>query len=85
MGLFCLVGPVGIEPTAKRLGAVRSAAELWDHDKVHGFVKHETPRAGDGIRTHEYQLGGLMPYHLATPAILRHYFIINKVGVTLEN
>ena len=25
-------------------------------------------RAGDGIRTHEYQLGGLMPYHLATPA-----------------
>ena len=25
-------------------------------------------RAGDGIRTREYQLGGLMPYHLATPA-----------------
>ena len=25
-------------------------------------------RAGDGIRTHEYQLGRLMPYHLATPA-----------------
>jgi hypothetical protein len=24
--------------------------------------------AGDGIRTHEYQLGRLMPYHLATPA-----------------
>jgi hypothetical protein len=25
-------------------------------------------RAGDGIRTREYQLGRLMPYHLATPA-----------------
>jgi hypothetical protein len=25
-------------------------------------------RAGDGIRTHEYQLGRLTPYHLATPA-----------------
>ena len=29
------------------------------------------PRAGDGIRTREYQLGRLMPYHLATPALLR--------------
>jgi hypothetical protein len=28
-------------------------------------------RAGDGIRTREYQLGRLMPYHLATPACLR--------------
>ncbi|GEM_PF-5311844 len=28
----------------------------------------EVQRAGDGIRTHEYQLGRLMPYHLATPA-----------------
>src|SRR3990172_501959 len=27
-------------------------------------------RAGDGIRTREYQLGRLMPYHLATPARL---------------
>ena len=27
-----------------------------------------TYRAGDGIRTREYQLGRLMPYHLATPA-----------------
>ena len=26
-------------------------------------------RAGDRIRTGEYQLGRLMPYHLATPAI----------------
>lgn len=26
-----------------------------------------------------------MPYRLATPAILRHYFIINKVGDALEN
>ncbi len=25
-----------------------------------------------------------MPYHLATPAILRHYFIINKVIEYLE-
>ena len=28
----------------------------------------ESFRAGDGTRTHEYQLGRLMPYHLATPA-----------------
>ncbi len=33
-------------------------------------------RAGDGIRTREYQLGGLMPYHLATPAFLRHDFTL---------
>ena len=31
-------------------------------------LKHLRWRAGDGIRTHEYQLGRLMPYHLATPA-----------------
>ena len=29
-------------------------------------------RAGDGIRTHEYQLGRLMPYHLATPACITY-------------
>ena len=37
----------------------------------HGHLKRDTEalvRAGDGIRTHEYQLGRLMPYHLATPA-----------------
>jgi hypothetical protein len=26
-----------------------------------------------------------MPYHLATPAILRHYFIMNQVGNNLNN
>ena len=30
-------------------------------------------RAGDGIRTREYQLGRLMPYHLATPACRKLY------------
>ena len=35
-------------------------------------------RAGDGIRTHEYQLGRLMPYHLATPACERHFTTIGK-------
>lgn len=30
-------------------------------------------RAGDGIRTRGYQLGRLMPYHLATPACERHF------------
>ncbi len=31
-----------------------------------GYLKR---RAGDGIRTRGYQLGRLMPYHLATPAM----------------
>jgi hypothetical protein len=31
-------------------------------------------RAGDGIRTREYQLGRLMPYHLATPACINYNF-----------
>ena len=35
-------------------------------------------RAGDGIRTHEYQLGRLMPYHLATPACERHFTTIKR-------
>src|ERR1043165_5446849 len=30
-------------------------------------------RAGDGIRTRGYQLGRLMPYHLATPACGRYF------------
>ncbi len=30
-------------------------------------------RAGDGIRTREYQLGRLTPYHLATPASTSFY------------
>ena len=34
---------------------------------------YRSARAGDGIRTREYQLGRLMPYHLATPAYLCYY------------
>ena len=30
-------------------------------------------RAGDGIRTHEYYLGKVMPYRLATPANWKDY------------
>ena len=30
-------------------------------------------RAGDGIRTHGYHLGKVVPYHLATPANEGHY------------
>ncbi len=35
------------------------------HSPLWGF---EQIRAGDGIRTHEYHLGKVVPYHLATPA-----------------
>ena len=35
-------------------------------------------RAGDGIRTREYQLGRLMPYHLATPASIRQMWVSPK-------
>ncbi len=35
-------------------------------------------RAGDGIRTHEYQLGRLMPYHLATPACEQNFTTIER-------
>ena len=31
-------------------------------------MRFKVARAGGGIRTREYQLGRLMPYHLATPA-----------------
>jgi hypothetical protein len=34
-------------------------------------LQSQISRAGDGIRTREYQLGRLMPYHLATPAFFR--------------
>ena len=36
--------------------------------EAHALMRFEVARAGDGIRTREYQLGRLMPYHLATPA-----------------
>jgi AcrR family transcriptional regulator len=40
-------------------------------------------RAGDGIRTHEYHLGKVMPYHLATPANCRR-IIVRGGGVVKE-
>ena len=53
--------PNGYEPSALPL----SYGPMLKH-RV--FFNTFTTRAGDGIRTREYQLGGLMPYHLATPA-----------------
>ena len=52
--------PGGYEPLAltTELRARWPSTDLSCRDK----------RAGDGIRTREYQLGRLMPYHLATPA-----------------
>ncbi len=38
-------------------------------------------RAGDGIRTREYQLGRLMPYHLATPACARDFTTIKDMSL----
>ncbi len=52
--------PSALQAVLGPIEAERAAAELCAFDWILG--------AGDGIRTREYQLGRLMPYHLATPA-----------------
>ena len=37
-------------------------------------------QAGDGIRTRECQLGRLMPYHLATPAMPYYFTLLPPFG-----
>jgi hypothetical protein len=39
--------------------------------------------AGDGIRTHECQLGRLMPYRLATPASVKQVEVGFNLGALL--
>src|SRR5512137_2028403 len=52
----------------------RHRARAWTLETTASDITegHPTPSsisgAGDGIRTRGYQLGRLMPYHLATPA-----------------
>jgi hypothetical protein len=41
--------------------------------------------AGDGIRTREYQLGRLMPYHLATPAIMPDIILLIRLNDVIFN
>jgi hypothetical protein len=63
--------PNGYEPSALPL----SYGPLLKCQVLQCQVRLNT-RAGDGIRTREYQLGRLMPYHLATPALWSIFYHI---------
>jgi hypothetical protein len=47
---------------------LKKQSHLWQIIRKTKNLPEVGLRAGDGIRTREYQLGRLMPYHLATPA-----------------
>ncbi len=53
---------MGFEPTTSTLARLRSTPELHPHILGMCYVSNVHPKAGDGIRTHDFNLGKVALY-----------------------